>query len=210
MSVDASVPPMLDTLSPFDVLVDELGAVAGRIERENGLRLTAAFAELDRRKAELDRREAEFELRFIKMEQAIEARLSELRDGRDGADGAPGPPGPPGETVQGPPGERGEPGADGRDGDPGPEGPPGEKGETGPPGHLTLATPWVDAVHYQGEVVTHAGSSWQAVEDTGREPGNGGWLQLAAAGRDGRSINPCGTYDGERAYQRNDVVAFNG
>src|SRR3954463_499278 len=69
-----------------------------RIEREIGLQFKAAVADLHQR-------EAEREANIARMDQALAARLAELRNGQDGkdgvdgqsgangADGAPGPPG---------------------------------------------------------------------------------------------------------------------
>lgn len=119
--------------SPLEVLADELGAVAGRIEREASLRLSAALADMARR-------DAERELRLSRLEQEISQRVSSVRDGVDGRDGAPGPEGPqgpPGASVRGDPGEpgpQGPPGERGTDGLPGPQGEPGGIGATGPQG----------------------------------------------------------------------------
>ena len=108
-TLDPSSALRMSAPSPFEVLAEELGAVAGRVERELGLRVTAALADLHRH-------EAEREVRLARIEQAITERLGKLqdgRDGRDGADGLPGaegavgPPGPPGEAIQGPPGKDG-------------------------------------------------------------------------------------------------------
>lgn len=104
--------------SPYEILAQEMGAVAGRIEREATLRLTAALTDLEKR--DLQR-----ELRLVQLEQFLRERAVEVRDGKDGQDGAPGPEGPPG-----PPGERGE----SIQGEAGPPGPPGEKGADGAPG----------------------------------------------------------------------------
>ena len=106
-TLDPSSALRMSATSPFEVLAEELGAVAGRVERELGLRVTAALADLHRH-------EAEREVRLARIEQALTERLGKLQDGRDGRDGvdglpgkegAVGPPGPPGEAIQGPPGE---------------------------------------------------------------------------------------------------------
>ncbi len=60
--------------SPLEALADELGEVAGQIERDANLRLTAALADLGREAAER-------ELRFAKLERMIEDRLASLKDG---------------------------------------------------------------------------------------------------------------------------------
>ena len=98
----------MSDLSPAEVIfLEEAGLILGRVEREAGLRMTAAVADIQRRDAEL-------ELRLVRMEQTVTERLRTLQDGRDGKDGemglpgengAVGPPGPPGEAIQGPPGE---------------------------------------------------------------------------------------------------------
>ena len=97
----------MPALSPVEIIAEEAGAILGRVEREAGLRITAAVSDIQRRDAEL-------ELRMVRMEQTLTERLRTLQDGRDGKDGemglpgengAVGPPGPPGEAIQGPPGE---------------------------------------------------------------------------------------------------------
>jgi hypothetical protein len=88
----------MPAITPFDILADELGAVAGRVEREASLRLTATLADLDKR-------DAERELRLVRLEQTAAERLAALRDGKDGA-----------------------PGKDGRDGENGADGAPGRDG----------------------------------------------------------------------------------
>lgn len=160
-------------------------------------------------------------------------------NGRDGTDGQPGrdgkdadpafiadavtravseavgalelPTGPPG-----PEGREGTPGAAGRDGTNGVDGLPGKNGERGaegPPGKLPIVREWMDGVHYEGEVVTHAGSAFQAIRDTGREPPHEDWICIARGGRDGadgRSFTVRGTWQDGEAYQRLDVIALNG
>jgi Collagen triple helix repeat (20 copies) len=160
-SVADSAPATPD--SAFELLVDELGAVAGRIERDTGLRLAAMIAEMQRR-------DAERELRIERLERELRDRLASLKDGRDGT---PGPAGPSGEAgpagrdgADGASGADGAAGADGKsvsiddirpllldlvtsamrtvrvpkDGDPGPKGdkgdagPKGDKGDQGPTG----------------------------------------------------------------------------
>ncbi len=63
--------------------------------------------------------------------------------------------------------------------------PPAKDGEPGKPGKLPIVRLWVDEVHYEGAVVTHQGSLWQALRDTGREPPHADWQCVARAGRDG-------------------------
>ncbi len=123
-----------------------------------------------------------------------------------------GPPGVPGESIVGPVGPMGDAGPPGQSikGDPGER---GEVGPTGPPGKLPVVRAWTDGVHYQGDVVTLSGSTYQALRDTGRPPPHDDWSCLAAAGRagsDGRSFNVCGTWSAEDVYSALDVVVLNG
>lgn len=137
--------------SPLDVLAEELGIVAGRIEREATLRIGAAIADLKR----ID---AERELRLVNLERAIAERLAAVKDGDRGPPGV-------GVTIDDvaplvvsvvaravatlPPAVNGRDGKDGRDGVdgidgkdgapgerglPGDQGPPGERGADGAPG----------------------------------------------------------------------------
>src|SRR5262249_24248710 len=117
---------------------------------------------------------------------------------------------------------RGPAGTDGRQGPSGesivgPKGDPGERGLEGPIGKLPIPKAWTEGVHYEGDVVTHAGALWQATRDTGREPrphaehcGLADWICLAAAGRDARSPTVRGTYEPEATYGALDVVALDG
>jgi hypothetical protein len=99
------------------------------------------------------------------------------------------------------------------------EGPPGPEGPQGPPGPPALfpeTRVWSpDAVSYRGDVVTHAGGTWQARKDTGKEPPHPDWIPLAVPGRDGRdgrdAISPTvrGTWRPDASYQALNVVAFN-
>lgn len=119
------------TASLLDALAEELGAVAGRIERESTLRLDAAIAELRR----ID---AERELRLTNLERAVADRLASVRDGapgRDGVDGKDGAPGAKGrDGLDGKPGVDGNAGRDGIDGKDGAPGAPGRDGVDGAPG----------------------------------------------------------------------------
>lgn len=65
-------------------------------------------------------------------------------------------------------------------------------------------------VHYEGELVTHQGSTYQCLKDTGRGPPHDDWICVARAGRDARSPNVCGTYRAGESYRSLDVVALNG
>jgi hypothetical protein len=222
------------TPSPFDLLAGELGAVAGRIERESSLRIAAAIADIKRV-------DAERELRLAELERRLDSRLAEVRAGRDGENGARGEKGEQGEAgphgergEQGPVGERGsdglpgpvgergekgeqgeagERGTAGEAGERGEKGDTGERGEQGPEGRLPVVCAWSEGVHYEGDVVAHAGAMWQAARDTGRAPPHDDWTCLAQAGADGadgRSFTIRGTHDAETEYRALDVVALNG
>jgi chitodextrinase len=149
--------------------------------------------------------------------------------GEKGADGAPGEPGAQGEAgpagkdglpgeqglqgEKGDPGERGEPGPAGKDGEPGLPGEKGDRGPEGPPGKLPLVRAWADAVHYEGDVVTFDGRTYQAQRDTGKAPPHLDWTCIAERGvdgQDGRGFAVRGTWSAEESYQALDVVAFNG
>ncbi len=94
-------------------------------------------------------------------------------------------------------------------GDPGDR---GLKGDPGEPGKMPIARAWVDGVSYEGDVRTHAGATWQALRDTGREPSHEDWICLAPAGRDGsdgRSLVVRGTYSPTTEYDHLNVVALN-
>lgn len=206
--------------SPIEVLAVELGEVAGRIERDSKLRIDAAMADIARR-------EAERELRLLSLERRMDDRLASLKDGEPGRsisvdDVAPLiqaevarqvaqlPPAEPGRSITVddvrpmlqemvealPPAER------------------GPQGERGPEGRLAAVRAWEDRVHYDGAVVTHEGSTWQAQRDTGHAPPHADWVCIARAGcngADGISLEIQGTYDPERKdYRRLSVVTLNG
>jgi Collagen triple helix repeat (20 copies) len=138
--------------------------------------------------------------------------------GKDGQHGDPGPQG-----AQGLAGDRGEKGDEGKPGERGLPGPQGEKGltgdrgEQGPPGRLSAAKQWKPGITYQGEVVMHAGATWQARRDTPHAPhllavnrdNENDWDCLAAAGRDARTPTVRGTFDPEATYAALDIVALN-
>ena len=65
-------------------------------------------------------------------------------------------------------------------------------------------------VHYEGELVTHRGSTYQALKDTGRAPlDRDDWICVAAGGHDGQSPRVRGTYKPEERYTQLDIVALN-
>lgn len=61
-------------MSPLEALAAELGHVAARIDRENGLRISAAISDLKRFSAEI-------ELRFDRLERALNDRIATVKDG---------------------------------------------------------------------------------------------------------------------------------
>jgi hypothetical protein len=65
-------------------------------------------------------------------------------------------------------------------------------------------------VAYEDQVFTYNGASFQALRDTGQEPGGTDWVQIARAGRDGVIPGLRGTYDPNESYKRFDIVALNG
>ncbi len=89
----------------------------------------------------------------------------------------------------------------------------GEPGEDGAPGKLPIVKGWSDEIHYQGNVVSHDGATYQATRDTAKAPPHEDWICLAASGRngtDGRSFEIRGTYVEGTVYSRLDVVSLNG
>jgi hypothetical protein len=228
--------------SPLNLLAEEFGAIAGRIEREINLRLLAAIAEFGRREAEVGRHVAEFETRFSALERMVTDRLVNVKDGsngidgkdgapgRDGIDGAAGRDGTNGERgekgLDGQNGERGENGEQGQKGDPGEKGDPGqqgtcgdqgipgekgERGEKGAAGALRTARSFVEGdVYYDGDIVLHHGSSWQARCDTAHAPPHEDWLCIAARGKDAVMPKIVGTYREGEPYSFMNIVALGG
>jgi hypothetical protein len=111
------------------------------------------------------------------IELKVAAATAHLRNGSDGAPGLAGEPGPPG--PQGP------------QGPPGPSGAPGDRGKPGPAG--ISARQWRHRRNHdpaqtyaEGDVVTHDGGSWLAMQDApGPLPGYG-WAQLTTRGQRGK------------------------
>jgi len=137
--------------SPFELLAEELGAVAGRIEREAAYRIAALAADIQRQFAErelaLERLQKTLEsavgANILAWDKLIKEKVLSLRDGmdgyngEDGEDGAPGEQGVPGEIGPvGPAGEPGPQGLQGMCGNPGERGPMGERGEKGDVGEI--------------------------------------------------------------------------
>jgi hypothetical protein len=209
-----SGPDMSASALPLDPVLTEVGSIVGRdvgrIERELRLQVAAFLSDARAEMAELRLAYAE---RLAELPagppgpQGERGERGERGWPGEGIIGEKGDPGPPGE--RGERGNRGEPGPAGLDGVglPGSLGPPGPPG---PPGKLPIARQWSDGVHYEGDVVTHAGETWQAVRDTGRRPPGDDWCRLAAAGRDGRSLSVRSTWSEDEAYQALDVVVLGG
>ena len=189
-----------------EALERALGAIVARASGELALLKEQAAAVVAQASAKI----AEAEVRL----QQVEARIASVRDGVDGAPGRDGLDGSPGrDGVDGAPGRDGAPGERGRDGIDGKDGAPGERGPEGQLGKLPMVRAWVDRVHYKGDVVHHAGSAWQAMRDTGREPPHADWQIIASAGRDGvdgRSFVHRGPWSPEVSYQAMDVVMMGG
>jgi hypothetical protein len=130
-------------------------------------------------------------------------------DGLPGVLGERGPIGERGESgPKGEPGEKGQQGAGGERGEKGDAGARGEQGERGMPGVLPPVQIWKAGVHYEGDVVSARGGTWQARQDTAEEPGSGAhWVALAQPG-----ISPRirGRFDDGATYRELDIVALNG
>ena len=200
----------------------EVRGLADRLAAVEGAGIPERLAAVEARAPEVTKADLDWIAEETRTQlEAMAGDVAEMRDRR-------AEPGPPGD--KGDPGEAGPPGRDAdpevvremvaeavqravealpapEKGDPGPEGPPGQDGA---PGRLPVARAWSDGVHYEGEVVTHAGGTWQAVRDTGRAPPHDDWICLAAAGRDGRSFRVRDTWAEGETYRELDVVTLNG
>jgi hypothetical protein len=93
-----------------------------------------------------------------------------------------------------------------RDGKDGQEGPPGKDGKDGQDGKMPIAREWTNRVHYAGDVVRHAGSTYQALADTGQQPPHSDWGELASRGTDGRGFVLRGLYNATAEYRQHDIV----
>jgi hypothetical protein len=87
---------------------------------------------------------------------------------------------------------------------------PGKDELRGAPGRLPIVKAWADGVHYEGNVVTFGGATYQAQRDTGRDPSHDDWLCIAAAGAEGKGYSYKGTYKVDGEYFARDVVMFKG
>jgi hypothetical protein len=91
------------------------------------------------------------------------------------------------------------------------DGKEGPRGEAGPTGRIKGVRAYLeDMVHYEGDIVVHEGSTYQAKRDTSRAPPHADWACIAAAGRDAKMPKVCGTYREGETYKYLDVVALNG
>jgi hypothetical protein len=90
------------------------------------------------------------------------------------------------------------------------QGPQGERGEKGERGSVGRIVPWTDRIFYSGELVTSRGSTWQAVNDTAKEPNETSkdWQMICAAGSAGASFVVRGTFDPTQKYGPLDVVTL--
>jgi Collagen triple helix repeat (20 copies). len=160
---------MPDTYSPLDILAEELGAVAARIEREARLSVATGIAEV---------RQAQAELRalFAESRQQIEAlvreRLAELKDGPPGPAGERGEMGPPGPAITGPPGEQGVPG------------PPGDAGADGRSFNMRHTYDAMKSYHALDVVALNGAAFVARIDDPGPCPGDG-WQMIARQGKPG-------------------------
>ncbi|UEM11961.1 hypothetical protein J4G43_047230 [Bradyrhizobium barranii subsp. barranii] len=76
---------------------------------------------------------------------------------------------------------------------------------------MKAASPFAEgSVNYEGDIVTHHGSTYQARCDTARPPPHGDWACVAAAGRNASMPLVCGTYREGEAYKFLNIVALNG
>jgi hypothetical protein len=185
-------------------------------------------------RAEIEQRTVDLFAAFYSLEtnvgERVAARLAELKDGKDGKDGEPGkdadiePLLTKFENLQTQLEESvdrhllsrdGEINTklarikDGKDGEPGKDGEQGPPGKDGKDGKLPIVREWTNRVHYEGDVVRHNGATYQALADTGSEPPNGDWGELASRGTDGRGFVLRGTYDAAAEYKQHDIVMLN-
>ncbi len=100
-----------------------------------------------------------------------------------------------------------------KDGVDGKDGAPGERGLDGAPGKLPTIGEWKDRVYHESDVVTFAGSTYQAQRDTGKAPPHEDWRCIARAGNDGidgRSLNFRSTWSADETYAALDVATLDG
>lgn len=209
-------------------------AAADAVAREIARLRKEASREEELRQALFAAKVAELELRLSSaatIERDLSSRLAVLRDGADGQPGVDGKDGRDG--VDGRDVEDISVTQDGKalqfsftvgefqslfnvelpEGPAGVDGKDGERGERGPEGRLTTVKEWTTGVHYEGEIKSHNGATWQAVRDTAQEPPGEDWACIASRGADGtegKSFNPLGLWKADAEYSRLDVVTLNG
>jgi hypothetical protein len=160
---------MPDIYSPLDILAEELGGVAARIEREAKLAVSAGIAENRQVQAEL---RAAFAEARRELETIVREHLATLHDGPPGPAGERGERGLPGESIVGPAGEQGIPG------------PPGDAGADGR--SFEVRGTYDGATAYRAlDVVALGGGAFAArLDDPGPCPGEG-WQLIARQGKPG-------------------------
>jgi hypothetical protein len=167
----------MSDISPLDVLAEELGVVAARIERELKLSISVALSELREHLGTLRLAKAELAVCELNLERKMAEKLGSLHDGPPGPQGSPGERGEPGEAITGPPGE------------PGIQGPPGEPGEPGPVPYVGEVCGLYDVARSYRvfDLVSWHGSEWRARhDDPGPLPGDG-WALSGQAGSRGKT-----------------------
>jgi hypothetical protein len=200
----------MDTATLHDGWADALGRVLAEERREWRRERDQVIADHRLTIAEMAAKVAQIELRLFEL---VAEKLAAVRNGEKGEKGEKGDPGesiigPSGESITGP---RGEPGERGERGEAGIDGRDGEKGLPGPPGAFLPPREWEDgAVHYQGGLVTHKGSTYCAHRDTAGCPPGEDWVLVAAAGRDAPVGDVCGLHDPARVYRKFDLVVRDG
>lgn len=139
------------------------------------------------------------DIEWNEIEDRVEKRLAEIKDGADGAPGLDGKDGAPGERGErgekGEPGEQGPQGIAGERGEKGDRGDPGEQGPEGTPGIISAEAladvfkdVWREGEYDRGQIVQWGGSIWLSLEKTSAKPGDGtgGWKLIVKHGRDGK------------------------
>src|SRR6516164_9933470 len=117
-SVDNFDHRMPDTLvSPADLLAEELGIVAARLERDVDRKKHEIELQVEAAILKMEKQNSECEMRLLAMLRMLTEKISSIRDGIDGKDG-----------------QEGKEGKEGKQGAQGPQGEPGQAGPAGPQG----------------------------------------------------------------------------
>src|SRR5215471_16313982 len=75
------------------------------------------------------------------------------------------------------------------------------------PGKFPVVKTWrEESVVYQGELISHRGSLWQAQRDTAKAPGGSDWACVARRGRDAITPVVRGNFDVNECYATLDIV----